>query len=294
MSASATKVLKTIKLFIGGEFPRTESGRSFAVLRHRSSKGAGKGSPDAVYAQLCLASRKDFRNAVTAAQGALGPWSGKSAYNRAQVLYRMAEMIEGKREEFVEVLRETLGQSPKAAESSVDAAIEALVYYAGWADKYQQVIGAVNPVSGPHHNFTSAEPVGVVGLIASEKFDFGTLAADIAAILASGNTLVALLSEQGAAIIAPLSEALATSDLTKGAVNLLTGSLEELGEQFGQHLELQSLSVQSENRTLLTSLRTAAAENMKRVVPRHDEKRLELERLLSFVEYKTVWHPIGH
>lgn len=294
MSASSTKVLKTIKLFIGGEFPRTESGRSFAVLRHRAGKGAAKGSPDAVYAQLCLASRKDFRNAVTAAQGALGSWSGKSAYNRAQILYRMAEMIEGKREEFVEVLRETLGQSPKAAEASVDAAIESFVYFAGWADKYQQVIGAVNPVSGPHHNFTSAEPVGVVGLIAGEKFDLGRLAADIAAILASGNVLVALLSEQGSAIIAPLSEALATSDLTKGAVNLLTGSLEELGEQFGAHLELQSLSVQSENQKLLTSLRTAAAENMKRVVPRHDEKRLELERLLSFVEYKTVWHPIGH
>jgi len=278
------KIAKTIKLFIGGEFPRTESGRSAPVYLHKTKK---------LYANVCLASRKDLRNAVTAAQGAQKGWQSKSAYNRSQILYRMAEMMEAKREEFTEALTATLGLSPVQANKAVDASIEALVYYSGFADKYQQVLGAVNPVSGPHHNFTSTEAVGVVGLIANEKFDLAAFVGQLAAIIVSGNTVVALMSENGSALLAPLAETLATSDLSKGVVNLLTGSTEELYKQFGLHMEIQSLSVQLSDSKKLGELKVLAADNMKRVVnPTKDP--VSLEHLMSFVEFKTVWHPIGY
>jgi acyl-CoA reductase-like NAD-dependent aldehyde dehydrogenase len=278
------KIAKTIKLFIGGEFPRTESGRSAPVYLHKTKK---------LYANVCVASRKDLRNAVTAAQGAQKGWQSKSAYNRSQILYRMAEMLEAKREEFTEALTATLGLTPVQANKSVDASIEALVYYSGFADKYQQVLGAVNPVSGPHHNFTSTEAVGVVGLIANEKFDLAAFVAQLAAIIVSGNTVVALMSENGSALLAPLAETLATSDLSKGVVNLLTGSTEELYKQFGLHMEIQSLSVQLSDAKKLGELKVLAADNMKRVVnPTKDS--VSLEHLMSFVEFKTVWHPIGY
>jgi acyl-CoA reductase-like NAD-dependent aldehyde dehydrogenase len=278
------KIAKTIKLYIGGEFPRTESGRSYPVYVKKTKT---------IYANLCLASRKDFRNAVTAAQGALASWSSKSAYNRAQILYRMAEMTEGKREEFIEALVETAGHTKITANKAVDASVEAFIYYAGWSDKYQQVMGSVNPVSGPHHNFTSCEPVGTVGLIADAKFDLGKLCAQIAAIVASGNTIVVLMEAEGSAAIAPLSEVFATSDLTKGTINLLTGSIDELYKQFGTHMELHSVSCQTTDKKILGELKAMAADNMKRVVlPSKDN--LTLENLTNFVEYKTVWHPIGN
>jgi acyl-CoA reductase-like NAD-dependent aldehyde dehydrogenase len=278
------KIAKTVKLFIGGEFPRTESGRSAPVFLHKSKK---------LYANICLASRKDLRNAVTAAQGAQKGWQSKSAYNRSQILYRMAEMLESKRDEFNESLTATLGLTAAQANKSVDQAIEALVYYAGFADKYQQILGAVNPVSGPHHNFTSPEAVGIVGLIANEKFDLANFVAHVAAIIVSGNAVVALLSENGSALLAPLAETLATSDLPKGVVNLLTGSTEELYKQFGLHMEIQSLSVQLSDRKKLAELKVLAADNMKRVVwP--TKQPVSLEHLTSFVEFKTVWHPIGY
>ncbi len=278
------QIAKTIKLFIGGEFPRTESGRSFPVFAHKSKN---------VYANLCRASRKDLRNAVTAAHGAFGSWAGKSAYNRGQILYRMAEMMEGKRSETAEIMTETLGLTKAQTEKAVNGGIDAFVYYAGWTDKYQQVIGAVNPVSGPHHNFTTPEPVGVVGLLADQKFDFAALVAQIAAIIASGNTVVVLMATKGAATIAPLSEVFATSDLTKGVVNLLTGELDELAAQFGNHMEIQSLSCQVTDAKVLGALKESGAENMKRVVGPLAEV-LSLENMLNFVEYKTVWHPVGH
>ena len=279
---SQSLVAKTTKLFIGGEFPRTESGRSFPVYVNGTKT---------VYAHLCRASRKDLRNAVTAAQGALSGWAGKSAYNRGQILYRMAEMMEGKRTEFAEVFTATLGYKKPEASKAVDSAIDALVYFAGWTDKYQQVIGAVNPVSGPHHNFTTPEPVGVVGMIADRKFDFGALVAQIAAIVASGNVVVTLLSEKGAAVLAPLAEVFATSDLPKGVINLLSGNVEELYQQFGSHMEIHSVNCQDSK--FLAEIKTLGAENMKRVVPPTNEAS-SLETLLNFVEYKTVWHPIGH
>ncbi len=278
------KISKTIKLFIGGEFPRTESGRSLPVYVAKTKK---------LYAYLCKASRKDLRNSVTAAQSAQAGWAARSAYNRTQILYRMAEMAEGKREEFIETLMSTLGYTKIAANKAVNEAIDAFVYFAGFADKYQQMIGAVNPVSGPHHNFTSSEPVGVVALICNSKFNLGEVVAQISAVIASGNAVVVLMAEAGAATLAPLSEVLATSDLPKGVVNLLTGDLNELYQHLGTHMEIQSLSYQGSNKKILGELKEMAAGNMKRVIPPINDM-LSLDHLVSYVEYKTVWHPIGN
>ncbi len=272
---------KTIKLFINGEFPRTESGRSFPCYYKETKK---------VYANLCLSSRKDLRAAVTAAKDAQKSWSERSAYNRSQILYRMAEMAEGKRPEFAEIIDKTIGFD---AAKEISAAIDAFIYYAGFADKYQQVIGAVNPVNGPHHNFTTPESVGVVGLICGEKFNFGKIVADICAIISSGNSVVTLLPETSAPVLAALAETLATSDLPKGVVNMLSGSTEELATHFGSHMEIQSLCYRGEEAKLVTEFKTLAVENMKRFVG-PTEKVLALENILDFVEYKTVWHPIGN
>ena len=278
------EIQKTIKLFIGGKFPRTESGRVFPVKVHGSDK---------IYANMCQASRKDLRNSVEIAKGALSRWSSKTAYNRSQILYRMAEMAESKRAEFTDVLKTTLGYSEEEAISAVNDMIHAFVYYGGFADKYQQVIGAVNPVAGPHHNFSTPEPVGVVGLVSAEEFDLGALADQIASIVCSGNTLVVLLEEKASAILAPLSEVIATSDVPGGVINLLSGFAEELLPHFISHMEIQSLSFQRKSQEELTAVQQGAIENMKRVIP-YSEKKFCLENILNFVEIKTVWHPVGH
>jgi acyl-CoA reductase-like NAD-dependent aldehyde dehydrogenase len=278
------QIAKTVKLFIGGEFPRTESGRSFPVYIHKTKN---------LYAHVCLASRKDLRNAVTAAQSAQPSWQSKSAYNRSQILYRMAEMMESKREEFNEVQMKTLGLSKAKANQAVDEAVDALVYFSGFADKYQQVLGAVNPVAGPHHNFTSTEPVGLVGLIANSKFSLGEFVSHVAAIIVSGNSVVALMAEEGSALLATLGEVLATSDLPKGVVNLLSGSTAELYKQFGSHMEIQSLSVQNRDKKMLAELKELGAANMKRVIS-PVKSPLSLEHLTQYLEFKTVWHPIGY
>lgn len=280
---SKSGVAKTTKLFIGGEFPRTESGRSYPVFIHGTKK---------IYAHLCLASRKDFRNSVTAAQSALSSWLQKSAYNRGQILYRMAEMMEGKRHEFVEILTSTLGQTKTAADKSVDGAIDALVYFAGWTDKYQQVTGSVNPVSGPHHNFTSPEPVGVVTYIPEPQFDLVQIVSRIAAIVASGNVAVVLMHEKGSATLSALAEVFATSDLPKGVINLLSGSLDELLPHIGAHMEVHAILC--EHTKALAKIKELGAENMKRVHGPIPGPILGLEPVVTFVEYKTVWHPIGH
>ncbi len=283
-AGDSLKIAKTIKLFIGGDFPRTESGRSAPILVPKTKK---------LYAYYCKASRKDLRNAVTAAQSAQAGWQSKSAYNRAQILYRMAEMAEAKREEFIEILVKTLAYPRPRANRAVDDAIQAWVYYAGFADKYEQLVGSVNPVSGPHHNFTSSEPVGVVALIPHSTFDLGQLVAQLAAIIASGNSVVAVLATEGAAILSPLAEVLATSDLPKGVVNLLTGDLEELYPHLGSHMEINSISYQGSQSKILAEIKTLAAGNLKRVVPPVTEA-LSLDHLIQYVEFKTVWHPVGH
>ena len=283
LTSKGLRVPKTIKLFIGGEFPRTESGRSFPVTE------AGSEKP---FAHLCRGSRKDVRNCVTAAQAALPSWEHRSAYNRGQILYRMAEMTEGKREEFKETLL-ALGSNEAESDRQIDDAIDAFVYYAGFSDKFQSLIGTVNPVSGPHHNFTTPEPVGVVALILDEKASLGEIVASLSAILVGGNTVVALIPGSLGALLAPLAEVFATSDLPKGVVNLLSGHTDELATQFGMHMEIQSLSFQSADSVLLGKLRELGAENMKRVVPRV-KAPLSLEHILAFNELKTVWHPVGY
>lgn len=281
---SRMPIAKTIKLFIGGSFPRTESGRSFAIPFHGTEQ---------VFANVCHSSRKDFRNAVEAAIKAQAGWQNRTAYNRSQILYRMAEMTEGKRAELLETMTATLGLSEKQANQAIDETIDAFVYYAGFADKYQSLMGSINPVSGPHHNFTTVEPVGVVTLISDEESTLADLVNEISAIIVSGNSLVALLPEKSSALLAPLAEVFATSDLPGGVINLLTGYADELLPHISSHMEVNSISFQRNDQKQREMIETNIVENMKRFVPQSSKKQ-SLEHLLSFVEYKTVWHPAGY
>lgn len=276
-------VPKTHKLYIGGEFPRSESGRSY-VLAKPGAKHA--------YAQLCLASRKDLRAAVDAAKSAQPGWAARSAYNRGQILYRMAEMIEGRGESWRALLRDGLGLTAAQATRAFEGVIDALVYFAGATDKYPQVIGAVNPVAGPHHSFTTPEPTGVIGLIFPDEPDPAAIAARIAAAIAAGNSVIALLPDRAGGLVAEFGEAFATADLPGGVVNLLSGDAAELTPQFASHMEIQGLAFLRDEPQQRTELERAAADNMKRCVASHGPL-LALERVLDFVEYKTVWHPIG-
>lgn len=277
------KIKKTIKLFINGEFPRTESGRSYAQAVHGS---------DRIYAELCQASRKDLRAAVEAAKGAEKAWGGASAYLRAQILYRLAEMIEGKRAEFVELFRETLGVEERMGQVMVDDGIDACIYYAGFADKFSQLLATLNPVQGSLHNFTFSEPVGVVAVVMEDDFDFARLMRRMCSVLCSGNTAVVLLSAGCPAVLAPLGEALLTSDMPKGAVNLLTGHLDELFEPMASHMEIRAVAFQHPSRELMARLEKLAPDNMKRVVgPK--KQLMDLEAIHDFVEFKTTWAPVG-
>lgn len=277
------KIVKTVKLFIGGEFPRTESGRSYSF---------NKVGTEEQYARLCQASRKDFRNSVEIAKNAQGGWAGKTAYLRSQILYRMAEMTEGKRIEFVELFKNALGKTEAQANKMVDEGIDTFVYYSGFCDKYQQVMGAVNPVAGPFHNFTTPEATGVVTLIDEDEFDFARLIDHVCAILVGGNSVVALLGTGCPAVLAPLAEVFKTSDLPGGVVNLLTGDLDEIKSFIGTHLEVRAISFQNKREDIYHEMRIAAIDNMKRIVPRREGQR-SLDLILDFVEAKTVWHPIG-
>ncbi|MBT4761690.1 MAG: aldehyde dehydrogenase family protein [Bdellovibrionaceae bacterium] len=274
------KVLKTIKLFINGDFVRTESGRSFKMNNNDGE----------TYANMSLASRKDFRNAVVAAKSAQTVWAKKTAYNRSQILYRMAEMAEGKITELENAITETTETPKIQAQLIAQSIVDTFVFYAGFCDKYQQLMSCINPVAGPHHNFTTVDAVGVVGLFADKEVSMQLFMDQLCSALTSSNSVVALLPKKYAAILAPLSEVLATSDLPKGVVNLLTGDQEELGEHFASHFELNSLCYLGDNSETKKHFKKQAAKNMKRIVlPK--SKTLELENILNFVEYKTVWHP---
>jgi acyl-CoA reductase-like NAD-dependent aldehyde dehydrogenase len=277
------KVVKTIKLFIGGQFPRTESGRSFVMNKANSSEA---------FARLCLASRKDFRNAVEVAKKAQPSWAKRTAYNKGQILYRMAEMMEGKRDEFANVLIEGLGLKKERAHFDIDAAIDSFVYYAGFSDKYSQLIGAINPVQSSHHNFTVPEPVGVVAHFDNEVFSLEKLCSRLASIIVSGNSVVTLLSSQCPAILAPLSEVFATSDLPGGVINFLTGHRDELYKHIGSHREVRSIVLDEENHEFFHSLRELGVDNMKRVIGTRTEHN-SLEAIKDCLEFKTAWHPIG-
>jgi acyl-CoA reductase-like NAD-dependent aldehyde dehydrogenase len=273
-------VRKTYKLFIGGQFPRSESGRSYPV--------AGADGETAAWA--VLGSRKDLRDSVKAARGAFAAWSGKTAYNRAQILYRVAEIMEGRRAQFVDEV--ALGGAADP-ESEVTTAIDRWVWYAGWADKVQHVIGSANPVAGPFFNFTVPEPVGVVGVVAPDQPSLLGLVSRLAPVLVAGNTAVVLASETWPLPAVTLAEVLATSDVPGGVVNLLTGSKAELTPWLAGHVDVDSIDVTGLPEDLANEAQRLAADSVKRVVRARDPGEESPYVITAFMELKTVWHPIG-
>jgi acyl-CoA reductase-like NAD-dependent aldehyde dehydrogenase len=282
-------VRKTYKLYIGGAFPRSESGRSYQV---RAADGT-------FLANAALASRKDARDAVTKARGAFSGWSGATAYLRGQILYRIAEMLEGRREQFVAEVRAVEGLSARQAEAQVDAAIDRWVWYAGWTDKIGQIRSSANPVSGPYWNVSSPEPTGVVAVFAPERPALLGLVSVLAPAIAVGNTAVLVAPDSAALPAITLAEVLATSDLPGGVVNILTGKPAELGKPLAEHLDVDALDLAGIADTeFATSLEQAAAENLKRVLrpssaPADWNDAPGTTRLTAFLETKTVWHPVG-
>jgi acyl-CoA reductase-like NAD-dependent aldehyde dehydrogenase len=279
-------VKKTYKLYIGGAFPRSESGRTYLV---HDAKGA-------LLANASQASRKDARDAVVAARKAFAGWSGRTAYNRGQVVYRIAEVLEGRRDQFVAELRAAEGASASKATAAVDAAIDRLVWYAGWADKITQVVGTANPVAGPYFNLSSPEPTGVVAVVAPRNPLLG-LVSVVAPVITTGNTCVVIASEPHPLTAITLGEVMATSDLPGGVVNVLTGSVAEVAPWLASHMDVNGLDLTGvADPGLARSLEEAAAENLKRVRRPGLEDLLApppLDRMTRFLETKTVWHPMG-
>jgi len=274
-------VKKTYKLFIGGAFPRTESGRTYEV---KNSRGVFIANP-------CLASRKDLKDAVVAARAAHSGWAHATAYNRGQILYRIAEMLEGRRDQFVAEISELTGVTPKKAQDEVEASIDLLVWYAGWTDKISALDGATNPVAGPYFNFTTPESLGVVGFIAPKKSALLGFVAGIAPIITSGNTVIALASESAPLPAMSLAEVIATSDVPAGVVNILTGKSAELAPWFASHMDIDGLDISGLEAKLVAEIKKAGAQNLKRI---HSFKEISSPgRILAFMESKTVWHPIG-
>ena len=281
-------VPKTYKLYIGGKFPRSESGRVYQVM---TPKGA-------FLANAAQASRKDARDAVVAARAASSGWAGATGYNRGQVLYRIAELLEGRRAQFVEELRLSEGLSESAAQRQVDAAIDVWVWYAGWADKYVQVAGNGNPVSGPYFNVSTPEATGVVAIIAPQESSLLGLVSVIAPALVSGNTVVVVASERAPLAAISLSEVLATSDVPGGVINVLTGSPAEIAPWLASHADVNALDLSGAEALAgdLTwvDLQIAGAETLKRVrAPESGVPVMSVERITFFTETKTVWHTKG-
>jgi acyl-CoA reductase-like NAD-dependent aldehyde dehydrogenase len=273
-------VRKTYKLYIGGAFPRSESGRSYMV-------SAADGRP---LANAPRASRKDLRDAVRAARGAFGGWADRTAMNRGQVLYRVAELMEGRREQFAAEVAEAEGLTAERARRAVDAAIDRWVWYAGWADKIAQVLGSSNPVAAPYFNFTIPEPTGVVAIVAPTEPALDGLVARLAPAVVGGNAVVVLASDDHPLAAIELAEAVATSDVPGGVVNVLTGLRTELAPVLAAHMDVNAIDVTGADGDV-AALEALAAENVKRVV-RAREDRSPWE-IASFMELKTVWHPIG-
>jgi acyl-CoA reductase-like NAD-dependent aldehyde dehydrogenase len=283
-SSDRLTVAKTYKLYLGGKFPRSESGRVYPVQD-------GKGR---FLANAALASRKDVRDAVSAARKAFTGWSSATAYNRGQVLYRVAELMEGRREQFAAEV--TAAEGGRHAKSTVDFAIDRWVWYAGWTDKIASVLGAANPVAGPYFSFTVPEPSGVVGVLAPQRSSLLGLVSVLAPVLATGCTAVVVSSEQRPLPAITLSEVLATADLPGGVANILTGRAAELGPWLAGHGDVDALDpTGAEDRTALAQ---EAAGTVKRVLPVAPEepdwaRRPDLSRLRGYLEAKTVWHPMG-
>ncbi|MFD3948105.1 aldehyde dehydrogenase family protein [Streptomyces sp. NPDC058579] len=288
MSEQQTRlnVFKTYKLYVGGKFPRSESGRVYEVS---DSKGNW-------LANVPLSSRKDARDAVVAARKAFGGWSGATAYNRGQILYRIAEMLEGRRDQFVREVADAEGLSKSKAAAVVDAAIDRWVWYAGWTDKIAQIVGGANPVAGPYFNLSTPEPTGVVTVIAPQDSSFLGLVSVIAPVIATGNTAVVVASEKSPLPALSLGEVLATSDLPGGVVNILSGKAGEMGPHLAAHQDVNAIDLTGADADLARELEIAAADNLKRVLrPRAVDFTASpgTDRLTAFLETKTVWHPTG-
>jgi acyl-CoA reductase-like NAD-dependent aldehyde dehydrogenase len=280
-------VRKTYKLYIGGAFPRSESGHSYVV---EDTKGK-------FLANAALASRKDARDAVVAARGAFAGWAGRTAYNRGQVIYRIAELMEDRRPQFLEALASSEGLTSRQATATLDAAVDRLVWYAGWADKITQVVGNANPVAGPFFNLSTPEPCGVIAVVAPRGPLLG-LVSVVAPLIITGNTVVVIASEEHPLTAITLGEVMATSDLPGGVVNVLTGSVAEIAPWLASHMDVNGIDLTGvTDEELATELEVAAADNLKRVRrPAPDTDWLaepDLDRMTRFLETKTVWHPIG-
>ena len=282
---SRLEVLKTYKIFIGGQFPRTESGRYYTPL---DSKGKA-------LANICLSSRKDVRNAVVAARKAFGPWSERSAFIRGQILYRIAEILEGRQAQFVDELMRQ-GSSKVAATNEVNLSIDRIVYYAGWCDKYNQVVSSVNPVSSSHFNFSSLEPMGVVGVIAEQSTSLIGLVSLILPAICGGNSTVVLASEKLPLCAVTFSEVIHSSDVPAGVINILTGSPEEMAVTLASHMDVNALITSNLESKLSNKLSLLSVDNLKRKFD-YEENWVEKEKqalhyISDLQEIKTTWHPI--
>ncbi|MFI8217630.1 aldehyde dehydrogenase family protein [Streptomyces sp. NPDC085932] len=279
-------VFKTYKLYVGGKFPRSESGRVYEVT---DSKGNW-------LANAPLSSRKDARDAVVAARKAFGGWSAATAYNRGQVLYRVAEMLEGRRDQFVREVADAEGLGKSKAAVIVDATIDRWVWYAGWTDKIAQVVGGGNPVAGPFFNLSSPEPTGVVAVLAPQESSFLGLVSVLAPVIATGNTAVVVASEKAPLPALSLAEVLATSDVPGGVVNVLSGRTAEIATPLAAHQDVNAIDLAGADEVLAKELEIAAADNLKRVLrpqPVDYARTPGTDRMTAFLETKTVWHPTG-
>lgn len=280
---SRLEVRKTYKLYIGGKFPRTESGRTTPLKNRRGE----------VIANVCRASRKDFRNAVVAARAAQAKWAGSTAYLKGQIIYRIAEVLEGRKEQFVDELV-LQGTTAPVAKKEVRESIDLLVHYAGWSDKYQALFSSVNPVAGPQFNFSRPEPMGVVAQVAPEKKGLLGLASVIAPAIVGGNTVVVLASEGAPLSAISFAEVLATSDVPGGVVNILTGHRDELLNHMASHMDVNALVLCSDDEAEKKMVQLEAANNLKRVSLQADASlKAAADKIMGLQEVKTTWHPIG-
>lgn len=279
------EVLKTYKIYIGGKFPRTESGRYY-TLKNPSGKELGN---------ICLSSRKDVRNAVVAARKSLGGWSERAAFNRGQILYRIAEMLEGRKAQFIEEIV-MQGASKQEAEKEVSLAIDRLIYYAGWCDKYTQVLGSINPVASSHFNFSVHEPMGVVGIFADSRTSLIGLVSLVAPVIAGANTCVVIAAENLPLCAVTFAEVLNSSDVPGGVVNILTGKASEMGLTLMNHMDVNAIVYSGSDADFIQQLEESSALNMKRIriydLDWTNEESQDLYKISDCQEVKTTWHPI--
>jgi acyl-CoA reductase-like NAD-dependent aldehyde dehydrogenase len=286
ISNKRLEVLKTYKIYIGGQFPRTESGRYYLATNSNGEQ----------LANICLSSRKDFRDAVVAARSAFKSWSARAAFNRGQILYRIAEMLEGRKAQFIEELTKQ-DVNKAAAQKEVTIAIDRLIWYAGWCDKYQQLFGTVNPVASSHFNFSVPEPSGVVAAIAPQDNSLLGLVSVIAPIIAGGNTCIVLASEAKPLCSITFAEVINSSDVPGGVINILTGKVSELATQFASHMDVNALVYCGEDSVVQKELQTKGAANVKRILIRKNinwfsEEGQSPYYIMDTQEIKTTWHPI--